>query len=236
MKYCPNCMRQFQQGTRCPICGSLLIDQPQGGGKPPKSDNKMLLTILIVVVFFVVTAAIVVVGVLLLNKQSEDSGQEETVQTAEVTPTERPTIIYDDEVFDDLGDVENVVEVESIGENTSGENVSEGSTSGENASGGSAAESGSQSDPKHPSFYGIWDLETDDLNEANARAEKIEKQGMPSYVIETSQWSGLSGMKAYAVTIGKYVTQEKADTRLQRVQSMGYPDTEVRYTGSYQGK
>ncbi|MDO4649421.1 MAG: SPOR domain-containing protein [Eubacteriales bacterium] len=226
MKYCQNCMRQFQQGTRCPICGSLLIDQPQGGGKPPKSDNKMLLTILIVVVFFVVTAAIVVVGVLLLNKQSGDSGQEETVQTAEVTPTERPTIIYDDEVFDDLGDVENVVEVESIGGN-----ASEG-----NASGGSTAESGSQSDPKHPSFYGIWDLETDDLSEANARAEKIEKQGMPSYVIETSQWSGLSEMKAYAVTIGKYATQEKADARLQRVQSMGYPDTEVRYTGSYQGK
>ncbi len=187
------------------------------------SDRKLLWTFVIIGVFLIVTIGIAATGILLLNRQSEDSDAEEVQQVAEATPTERPVIIYDDEVFEDLEEPES--------ENSG--NTAEENTPAEEAV--TVTEASTANDPNHPSFYGIWDLETEDLSEANDRAKKIEQQGMPAYVITTSDWENLAGMKTYGVTIGKYSTLEKAQSRLERVQSMGYPDTYVKYTGGYQG-
>lgn len=83
-------------------------------------------------------------------------------------------------------------------------------------------------------FYGIWCQASKDENELKSMAYHYEMSGFDTYICMTTDWSNLNQERWYAITAGKYATQEQAQSALAEVQQI-YPEAYVKYSGTYQG-
>ena len=83
-------------------------------------------------------------------------------------------------------------------------------------------------------FYGIWCYGSKTEADANSFAASVIDKGFDGRVFVTTDWSNLNSEKYYVVTAGIYSTEEDAKAALAGVQSAGYSDAYVKYSGDYQ--
>lgn len=84
-------------------------------------------------------------------------------------------------------------------------------------------------------FYGIWCFGSKDEAEADNVASDLRGKGFDGRVFVTTDWENLNSEKFYVVSAGVYSSESEANDALGNVQSSGYGDAYVKYSGSYIG-
>lgn len=82
-------------------------------------------------------------------------------------------------------------------------------------------------------FYGIWCCGVKEEKEANDIANDLLSKGVNAYVFITADWSNLNPERWYAVTAGIYNSEEEAEAALPLIQSIGYNDAYIKYSGDH---
>ena len=94
---------------------------------------------------------------------------------------------------------------------------------------------GKSSDSSKSPFYGIWCYASKTSEDAESIKSSLVSSGLDAKVFVSSDWSNLNAEKYYVVTAGTYATEDEANANLSKVQSAGYSDAYVKYSGDYIG-
>ena len=103
-----------------------------------------------------------------------------------------------------------------------------GSDSG-SSNGAAPAATANANDP----FWGIWIGASKDEGEANAIADEASSKGLDASVTVTTDWENLNSEPWYVITAGRFASESEADSKLGEVQSAGYGDAYVKYSGGH---
>ena len=109
--------------------------------------------------------------------------------------------------------------------------ASEGDVSGESGSNGATAGAVADEGAADAPFWGIWVGASTDPGEAEAIASAVRDQGFEADVVLTTDWSNLNSEPWYVVTAGRHDSEDQANALLGAVQSAGWPDAYVKYSG-----
>ncbi len=81
-------------------------------------------------------------------------------------------------------------------------------------------------------FYGIWCYASKNPDDADEYSRELQEQGYNCDCLLTSTWENLNSESYYAITLGRYYSEEDAKQALERYKS-DFPDCYVKYTGVY---
>lgn len=82
------------------------------------------------------------------------------------------------------------------------------------------------------SFYGIWCGASKEYSEAEEIANKLISYGFKADILVTTDWENLNSEKWYAVSAGKYSSEEDAENILSDVQKI-YSSAYIKFSGEH---
>ncbi|MBO4365299.1 MAG: SPOR domain-containing protein [Eggerthellaceae bacterium] len=133
----------------------------------------------------------------------------------------------------DSTDAETGTSIEPGGNVGTDADATDEATTAQAASASESEAPGSQSNSADVPFWGVWVGASMDESEANGIADSVRAQGFEADVVLTTDWSNLNAEPWYVITVGRHSTEEQANALVGTVQSSGWPDAYVKYSGDH---